>query len=114
LQVNCLDNELRDEYVENVFLQDLYLSRKINYYNIDSREEKDLPHWRALIVKDIDTGNIINILPNGGFANGWKFDNREAPTRAYYPNNCDLDTEIPIRIDDPNGLLYDIKVGELL
>lgn len=113
LQVNCLDNELRDEYVENVFLQDLYLSRKINYYNIDSREEKDLPHWRALIVKDIDTGNIINILPNGGFANGWKFDNREYRIGGYFPNNCDLDTNIPIRIGDQNGLMYDIKVGKL-
>ena len=74
----------------------------------------NLPHGRSLIITDEDTGAIINILPNGGFSNGWNFDNTTYRRGGYFPCNCDIDTEIPIKCVDQNGLLYDIKVGELL
>lgn len=109
LQVNCLDNELRDEYVENVFLQNLYPDT-IKDYCIESREEGNLPHWRSLIVTDKDTGAVIEILPNGGFANGWKFDDGRHRIGGFFNENCDIGTSIPIKIIDQNGLLYDIKV----
>ena len=113
LYVNCLDNDRRDGYIEDKFLKPMLEKNDINEYCIESVQEGELPHWRALIVKDEITGAVINILPNGGFANGWEFDNREYRQGGWFPSNCDITTQIPIKIVDNNGLLYDIKVGKL-
>ena len=112
LYINCLNNDKRDDYVIGVFLEPMLNRGEIEEYEVESLQEGELPHWRALIVKD-ETGAVINILPNGGFANGWEFDNREYRQGGWFPSNCDIDTKIPIKISDSNGLLYDIKVGEL-
>ncbi|MBR5780799.1 MAG: DEAD/DEAH box helicase [Bacteroidales bacterium] len=113
LYINCLNHDKRDDYVIGVFLEPMLNNEEFEEYEVESVQEGRLPHWRALIVKDETTGAVINILPNGGFANGWEFDNREFKQGGWFPSNCDIDTAIPIKISDSNGLLYDIKVGEL-
>lgn len=113
LYVNCLGDVKRDEYIKDKFLKPMLETNDIDGYCIESVQKGELPHWRALIVKDEITGAVINILPNGGFANGWEFDNREYKRGGWFPSNCNIDTAIPIKISDSNGLLYDIKVGEL-
>ena len=113
LYVNCLNDDKRDGYIEDKFLKPMLETNDIDEYCIESVQEGELPHWRALIVKDEETGAVINILPNGGFANGLEFDNREYRQGGWFPSNCDITTQIPIKIVDNNGLLYDIKVGEL-
>ena len=113
LYINCLNDDKRDDYAIDVFLEPMLNKGEIEEYEVESEQEGCLPHWRALIVKDEETSAVINILPNGGFANGWEFDNREYRQGGWFPSNCDIDTAIPIKISDSNGLLYDIKVGEL-
>lgn len=113
LYINCLNHDKRDDYVIGVFLELMLNNEEFEEYEVESVQEGRLPHWRALIVKDETTGAVINILPNGGFANGWEFDNREFKQGGWFPSNCNIDTAIPIKISDSNGLLYDIKVGEL-
>lgn len=109
----CLNDEYRDNYLFDTFLEPLIRDHTIQNYTYESLPENSLPHWRALVVKNNNTGAIINILPNGGFENGWHFDRNRANGRNYFPSNCDVNTSIPIRCNDQNGLLYDIKVGEL-
>jgi hypothetical protein len=111
LYINCLNNDKRDDYVIGVFLKPMLNKEEFEKYEVESVQEGRLPHWRALIVKDETTGAVINILPNGGFANGWEFDNRKYKRGGWFPSNCNIDTAIPIKISDSNGLLYDIKVG---
>ena len=105
---NNLSNENRDSYLEEKFLYPLKEEGRIDDYKIVSLKEHELPHWRALIAENAN-GDIINILPNGGFGNGWEFD-KDTANRPYYPNNCDIDTQIPIKSGN-NKILYDIKVG---
>ena len=107
----CLNDRRRDEYLETKFLNSLKANGIINDFKIESLEEDSLPHWRALIVEN-SNGDIINILPNGGFGNGWDFDNNTAKKsqRKYWPNNCDINTSIPIK-SGKTKILYDIKVG---
>ena len=104
----CLNDRRRDEYLETKFLDSLKANGIINDFKIESLKEDSLPHWRALIVEN-SKKDIINILPNGGFGNGWEFD-KEAANQPYYPNNCDIKTSIPIK-SGKTKILYDIKVG---
>ena len=108
---NNLSNENRDSYLEEKFLYPLKEEGRIDEYKIVSLKEHDLPQWRALIVEN-SNDDIINILPNGGFGNGWDFDNNTAKKsqRKYWPNNCDINTSIPIK-SGKTKILYDIKVG---
>jgi hypothetical protein len=62
-----------------------------------------------LEVRDTETNASIQILPNGGFENGWRF-NKDQASELYVPWNCDLDRPIPI-ICGNLPILYDIKVG---
>lgn len=106
-----LNHDDRDQYFEEVFLNpliDLYGAERASTKSLDSQT---LPHWRDLFIIDHNTGAKIHILPNGGFANGWVFDNQRA-TRQYYPSNCDMNTSIPIKSGE-HRILYDIKVGDL-
>ena len=110
LWANCLNSRQRDEYIEDNFLISLKDWSKIENYSVESLQKGELPHWRNLIIKDENTGVVINILPNGGFANGWSFDNCNAD-RRYYPSNCNIETEISIKSEE--RIMYDIKIGEL-
>ena len=112
LYTSWLDDNGRDHYLERTFLEPLREDGNINEYNILSIEQGRLPHWRALIVRDNTTGAYINILPNGGFANGWEFDNREYRPGGFWRNKCDINTPIPIVNQQP--VLYDVKVDEPL
>lgn len=111
LWTNHLNHNDRDQHFEEVFLNplmDLYGAERASTKSLDSQT---LPHWRDLFIIDHNTGAKIHILPNGGFANGWVFDNQRA-TRQYYPSNCGMDTSIPIKSGE-HRILYDIKVGDL-
>jgi hypothetical protein len=110
LWANCLNHIKRDKYIEDKFLSSLADENIIDDYSIESLQQGALPHWRVLIVNDENTGAKINILPNGGFANGWSFDADNAD-RQYYPSNCNIYTEIPIESEE--RIMYDIKIGEL-
>jgi hypothetical protein len=101
----------RDQYFNEVFLEPLTNQYGANQASTRSLDSQTLPHWRDLSIIDHNTGDKIHILPNGGFANGWEFDTQRA-TRQYYPNNCNIDTPIPIK-SGKHRILYDIKVGDL-
>lgn len=106
----CLGSEHRDRYFQEVFLDKLIEGNVIDSSSMCiSLEEKALPHWRMLEVRDTETNASIQILPNGGFENGWRF-NRDKATELYIPRNCDLDRPIPI-VCGNLPILYDIKVG---
>ena len=111
LWTNHLNHNDRDLHFEEVFLNplmDLYGAERASTKSLDSQT---LPHWRDLFIIDHNTGAKIHILPNGGFANGWVFNNQRA-TRQYYPSNCDMYTSIPIKSGE-HRIMYDIKVGDL-
>ena len=100
----------RDEYFREKFLKSLKEDNIIDGLSDCLSLNADiLPHWRLLEVRDTVTGDSIQILPNGGFGNGWKFDD-ENTTRVYAPFNCNIDTPIPVK-SHPQPILYDIKVG---
>ena len=106
----CLGSVHRDQYFQESFLNKLIEDNVISGSSMCiSLEEKALPHWRMLEVRDTETNASIQILPNGGFENGWRF-NKDQATELYVPWNCDLDRPIPI-ICGNLPILYDIKVG---
>ena len=104
----------RDEYLKDVFMSALINNSDIYGYHVDSLDAHSLPHWRALIVRDTETGACVNILPNGGFGNDWKFDDSRWRPGGYWPKDCDIETEIPITTENGKRILYDIKVCEPL
>lgn len=124
------NDEDRDDYLVKTFMSKLLNDGIIYDYEVSSYESNTLPHWRALIIKDVTTGGCINILPNGGFGNDWIFnpDTNTHRREGYWLNNCTISTRIPIVAQakyrySPNGnvgevkkkdILYDIKVCDPL
>jgi hypothetical protein len=106
----CLGSDHRDNYFQEFFLNTLIESNIISGSSICvSLEEKALPHWRMLEVRDSETNASIQILPNGGFENGWRF-NSDKANELYVQNNCTIERPIPI-VCSGQPILYDIKVG---
>ena len=106
----CLSSKQRDDYFKTRFLNVLKAAQFIDdESDCLSLSPNILPHWRLLEVRDDVTGDSIQILPNGGFGNGWSWDENMS-TRKYFTDNCFVDTLIPI-ICDRQPILYDIKVG---
>ena len=110
LGAQCLSSELRDSYFRKKFLNKLKENHLIDgKSDCLSLSPDKLPHYRLLEVRDSVTGDSIQILPNGGFGNGWEMD-IDNSGRTYYTDNCDVTTPIPIKCK-LQPILYDIKVG---
>ena len=110
LKTYCLGSYHRDKYFQEVFLNAMIRDGLISNMSFcKSLEEYVLPHWRMLEVRDTETNASIQILPNGGFENGWRF-NVDDATEVYVTKTCDYKKPIPV-ISGSQPILYDIKVG---
>lgn len=110
LKTYCLGSYHRDKYFQEVFLNAMIRDGLISNMSFcKSLEEYVLPHWRMLEVRDTENNASIQILPNGGFENGWRF-NVDDATEVYVTKTCDYKKPIPV-ISGSQPILYDIKVG---
>ena len=83
-----------------------------NNHTIDSQPRKALPHWRSLVIKDLDNGTTLTLKPHGGIANGWFIDTAETRRQHVYfgAGNTDVSSDIPIKSDDTNQILYTVSL----
>lgn len=93
-------NEILDKLLQNLGWE----------YSIETKDKKSLPHWRSLVIKDVDANCALTIKPHGGFANGWYIDTETAKkNRVYYGvNNSDASSDIPIASNRENEIEYTV------
>lgn len=93
-------------------IEDLWENVQWNNHTIDSQPRKALPHWRSLVIKDLDNGTTLTLKPHGGIANGWFIDTAETRRQHVYfgAGNTDVSSDIPIKSDDTNQILYTVSL----
>lgn len=83
-------------------------------HSIETKARKALPHWRSLVIKDLDNGTTLTLKPHGGVANGWFIDTAETRRQGvfYGADNADILSDIPIKSDDTNQILYTVSLKQ--
>ena len=81
-------------------------------YRIDTQPRDTLPHWRSLIIKDINSGASLSIKPHGGIANGWFIDTNETRRQGVFfrSDNSTASSEIPLISDNNKMILYSVSL----
>lgn len=81
-------------------------------HSIETEARKALPHWRSLVIKDLDNGTTLTLKPHGGIANGWFINSAETRRQHVYfrTDNTDVSSDIPIKSDDMNQILYTVSL----
>ena len=106
-----LTNSLQSDYDCNDMIEDLLQNLPWEYL-IDTMPRNSLPHWRCLTIKDLDNSNFLTLKPHGGVANGWFIDTAETRRQGvfYGADNTDVSSDIPIKSDDTNQILYTVSL----
>lgn len=106
-----LTNSLQSDDDCNDMIEDL-LHNSPWEYSIDTMPRNTLPHWRSLTVTDLDNGSVLTLKPHGGVANGWFIDTAETRRQGvfYRADNSDALSDIPIKSDDTNQILYTVSL----
>ena len=93
-------------------IEDLWENVQWNNHTIDPQPRKALPHWRSLVIKDLVNGTTLTLKPHGGIANGWFINTAETRRQHVYfrADNTDVSSDIPIKSDDTNQILYTVSL----
>ena len=82
-------------------------------YSIDTKPAKALPHWRSLVIKDLDAKCVLTIKPHGGIANGWYINTAitQAQHKYFGASNSSMSSDIPLISSKENEILYTIGLS---
>ena len=82
------------------------------HHSIVTKARKALPHWRSLVIKDLDNSTTLTLKPHGGIANGWHIDGNNAQNQGIYYSvrNTNINSNILLLSDGNNKILYTVSL----